>query len=38
MHEARVREAIGNLNQQGRVHEIGGRAERIAEIAREYVR
>ena len=33
-----VREAIGNLNQQGRVHEIGDRQERIAEIAREYVR
>jgi len=33
-----VREAIGNLNSQGRVHEIGDRSERIAEIAREYVR
>ncbi len=33
-----VREAIGNLNQQGRVHEIGDREQRIAEIAREYVR
>jgi conjugative relaxase-like TrwC/TraI family protein len=33
-----VREAIGNLNEQGRVHEIGDRSERIAEIAREYVR
>ena len=33
-----VREAIGNLNSQGRVHEIGDRHERIAEIAREYVR
>jgi conjugative relaxase-like TrwC/TraI family protein len=33
-----VREAIGNLNEQGRVHEIGDRHERIAEIAREYVR
>jgi conjugative relaxase-like TrwC/TraI family protein len=33
-----VRDAIGNLNQQGRVHEIGDRQERIAEIAREYVR
>jgi len=33
-----VREAIGNLNQQGRVHEIKDRAERIDEIAREYVR
>jgi conjugative relaxase-like TrwC/TraI family protein len=33
-----VREAIGNLNQQGRVHEIGNRHERIDEIAREYVR
>jgi conjugative relaxase-like TrwC/TraI family protein len=33
-----VREAIGNLNSQGRVHEIGDRQERINEIAREYVR
>jgi conjugative relaxase-like TrwC/TraI family protein len=33
-----VREAIGNLNSQGRVHEIGDREQRIAEIAREYVR
>ena len=33
-----VREAIGNLNRQGRVHEIGDRHERIGEIAREYVR
>jgi len=33
-----VRDAIGNLNEQGRVHEIGDRQERIAEIAREYVR
>ncbi len=33
-----VREAIGNLNRQGRVHEIGDRQERIGEIAREYVR
>jgi conjugative relaxase-like TrwC/TraI family protein len=33
-----VKEAIGNLNQQGRVHEIGDRSERVAEIAREYVR
>ena len=33
-----VREAIGNLNSQGRVHEIGDRDERISEIAREYVR
>jgi ATP-dependent exoDNAse (exonuclease V) alpha subunit len=33
-----VREAIGNLNSQGRVHEIGDRQERISEIAREYVR
>ena len=33
-----VREAIGNLNSQGRVHEIGDRQERIAKIAREYVR
>ncbi len=33
-----VRAAISNLNEQGRVHEIGDRHERIAEIAREYVR
>ena len=33
-----VREAIGNLNQQGRVLEIKDRRERIDEIAREYVR
>jgi conjugative relaxase-like TrwC/TraI family protein len=33
-----VREAIGNLNGQGRVHEIGDRQERITEIAREYAR
>jgi ATP-dependent exoDNAse (exonuclease V) alpha subunit len=33
-----VREAIGNLNSQGRVLEIKDREERIAEIAREYVR
>jgi len=33
-----VREAISNLNGQGRVHEIGDRKERIAEIARDYVR
>jgi conjugative relaxase-like TrwC/TraI family protein len=33
-----VREAIGNLNIQGRIHEIRDRAERIREIAREYVR
>jgi conjugative relaxase-like TrwC/TraI family protein len=33
-----VREAIGNLNQQGRVIEIEDRRERIDEIAREYVR
>ncbi|MEG9436372.1 relaxase domain-containing protein [Edaphobacter sp. HDX4] len=33
-----VREAIGNLKQQGRVHEIADRQERIREIAGEYVR
>ncbi|MGA2220074.1 MAG: MobF family relaxase, partial [Terracidiphilus sp.] len=33
-----VQEAIGNLNSQGRVHEIGDRQERINEISREYVR
>ena len=33
-----VRGAIENLDQQGRVHEIVGRDERLSEIAREYVR
>jgi ATP-dependent exoDNAse (exonuclease V) alpha subunit len=33
-----VKEAIANLNSQGRVHEIEDRSERIREIAREYVR
>jgi conjugative relaxase-like TrwC/TraI family protein len=33
-----VREAIGNLNQQGRILEIKDRHERIGAIAREYVR
>ncbi len=33
-----VRQAIGSLNLQGRVHEISDRQERIAEIAREDVR
>ena len=33
-----VKEAISNLDRQGRVHEIGDREQRIAEIAREYVR
>jgi conjugative relaxase-like TrwC/TraI family protein len=33
-----VRDAIGNLNEQGRVHEFSDRSERIAEIVREYVR
>ena len=33
-----VKEAIANLNGQGRVHEIVNRSERIREIAREYVR
>jgi conjugative relaxase-like TrwC/TraI family protein len=33
-----VREAVGNLNSQGRVLEIKDREERIGEIAREYVR
>ena len=33
-----VKEAIGNLNGQGRVLEIEDRQERISEIAREYVR
>ena len=30
--------AIDNLDQQGRVHEIVGRQERLSEIAREYAR
>jgi conjugative relaxase-like TrwC/TraI family protein len=30
--------AIANLESQGRVHEIVGRAERLSEIAREYAR
>ena len=33
-----VREAIARLDEQGRVHEIGDRDERVREIAREYVR
>jgi ATP-dependent exoDNAse (exonuclease V) alpha subunit len=33
-----VKEAITNLRQQGRVHEIKDRATRIGEIAREYAR
>ena len=33
-----VQEAINNLSNQGRVHQILDRDERIAEIAREYVR
>jgi len=33
-----VREAINNLDQQGRVHEIRGRDERISAIAKEYVK
>ncbi|MGC2171824.1 MAG: MobF family relaxase [Candidatus Sulfotelmatobacter sp.] len=33
-----VREAIRNLDHQGRVHEIQGRDERIAAIAKEYAR
>jgi hypothetical protein len=33
-----VKEAIGSLDRQGRVHEIEDRHERISEIAREYVR
>jgi hypothetical protein len=31
-----VREAMQGLEQQGRVHEVGDPAERIAAIAREY--
>ncbi len=33
-----VREAIQNLDQQGRVHEIQGHDERIAAIAKEYAK
>src|SRR5437879_5766583 len=33
-----VRQAIQNLDQQGRVHEIQGRDERIAAIAKEYAK
>ncbi|MBS1822396.1 MAG: relaxase domain-containing protein [Acidobacteria bacterium] len=33
-----VREAVQGLERQGRVHEIAGREERIAAIAKEYVR
>jgi len=33
-----VREAIGNLEREGRVHEIEGHAERLQEIANEYAR
>lgn len=33
-----VWEAIQNLDQQGRVHEIADRTERLTEIAREYAR
>jgi len=33
-----VRDAIDNLDRQGRVHEIVGREERLGEIAREYRR
>jgi conjugative relaxase-like TrwC/TraI family protein len=33
-----VREAIQNLDRQGRVHEIPGHDERIAAIAKEYVK
>jgi ATP-dependent exoDNAse (exonuclease V) alpha subunit len=33
-----VHEAVANLDQQGRVHEIVGREERLGAIAREYAR
>ncbi len=33
-----VREAIKNLNQQGRVHEIRGHNERVSAIAKEYAK
>jgi len=35
---AATRDAIDNLDRQGRVHEIVGREERLSEIAREYRR
>ena len=38
MRAAKCKEAIANLDSQGRVHEIVNRNERIREIAREYVR
>src|SRR5579864_1436428 len=34
----RVQEAIQNLDQQGRIHEIPGHEERISAIAKEYAR
>lgn len=36
--QGNVREAINNLDQQGRVHEIRGHDERISAIAKEYAR
>jgi conjugative relaxase-like TrwC/TraI family protein len=36
--QGQVQEAIQNLNQQGRVHEIQGHDERIAAIAKDYAR
>jgi conjugative relaxase-like TrwC/TraI family protein len=33
-----ISEAIQNLDQQGRVHEVADRTERLTEIAREYAR
>jgi conjugative relaxase-like TrwC/TraI family protein len=35
---AEVREAVQNMDRQGRVHEIQGRDERIAAIAKEYAK
>src|SRR5579862_4785399 len=36
--QGEVREAIHNLDRQGRVHEIAGREERMAAIAKEYAK
>lgn len=33
-----VQTAVGHLDEQGRVHEIGSREERLAAIAKEYAR
>jgi len=36
--QGNVREAINNLNRQGRVHEVPGHEERISAIAKEYAK